>query len=106
MAYKEIDFEATDDYCGLFVVKKSTPVCNNLKLIELPKLGKKAKFTVKGRGKNKREFIDVVIGVYNDFQFTVKNEKSGNRESFTKTDILINKVSIENIGIDSNKVST
>ncbi len=95
--YKEVDYEATNDYCGLYQVKKRKPVCDNLSKVKFPKIKSRVKVSVRKRGKNRREYIGVIKDIFNDNHVSIINEKNSLRESFTKSDLLTGKVELKTI---------
>jgi hypothetical protein len=99
--YQVPDYEPTDDYGGLFQVKKNerkfvdadTHKMVSMKKLKLPNVGEIGVFRIKASRKKFKKFEGEVIGKYGEDHILVKNLKNGFKESFFKRDFLTKEVS-------------
>ena len=98
--YKAQDYEPTDEYGGLFQVKKNqrkfvdadTQKVVSMNELKLPNKGDTGVFQKKASRKKIKKFEGEVIDKYGEDHILVKNLKNGFRESFFKRDFLTEEV--------------
>lgn len=91
--YKHLDFEPTDDFCGLFKVEDEKT--NQYESLTFPEPGTKCKFKVKKGNRKYAIFEGVVMEKYGDSHISVLNLTTGLRESFFLYDLKCKVVTIK-----------